>query len=202
MSQKEMIVGERERESRCFALSPDGACTALKNDHGYECGVNCPFFKSSEKFSREAIEEDIAAYGGEKKGTINIAKVKEYAVCMTKKGMDKKKRHDTCQFSQKNKGGSRYCCLTTNKSCTKCEFYDPTIDAVLLTLAVETEKARIAKEVFDTDMPKLERLVTMAKELEKDIKHLKQEVETEYEQVHVARYDLVQLWEDSVNTYE
>ena len=60
MIQKEMIA--RERESRCFALSPDGACTALKNDHGYECGENCPFFKSCEKLSREAIEEDIAAY--------------------------------------------------------------------------------------------------------------------------------------------
>lgn len=132
----------------------------------------------------------------------STAKIKELAVRMTKETTDKRFRHKTCQYSQAVKGGERFCTLTTNKKCTNCTFYDPTIGAVLESLVKEIERTQTAKKVFDKRAKTLKSMISKAKETEKDIDRMKAEVKKEYERVHIAKYDIVSLWQDSVNTYE
>lgn len=132
----------------------------------------------------------------------STAEIKKYAVDMTKANIDKKFKHKTCQFSQKNRGGQRYCTLTTNKSCTNCSFYDPTIQTVFESLAKEIERAQTAKKTFDQRSRQLKGLIKKCKSIEADMDRMKTEANREYNRVYIAKYDMVQLWQDSVNTYE
>ena len=132
----------------------------------------------------------------------STAKIKQCVVEITKNTTDKKYRYQTCQFSKKNRGGQRYCTLTTNKSCMKCAFYDPTTQAVLETLAAEVERTLTAKRVFNNRTKQLRGMIRKVKNIEDDVKRMEEETRREFERVHIAEYDMVQLWQDSVNTYE
>lgn len=128
----------------------------------------------------------------------STAAIKKYAVEMTKANTDKRFRHKTCQYA----GGGRFCTLTTNKKCTNCTFYDPTIPTVFHALADEISRAQTAKKLFDVRTNQLKGLISKIRTVEKDVERMQAETRKEYERLHIANYDLVQLWQDSVNTYE
>lgn len=129
------------------------------------------------------------------------ATIKSYAVELTKQHMDKKFKHKTCQYSQVNKGGARYCTLTTNKSCTKCTFYDPTIQEVFEALAKEIQRAQSARQSYQKREKQLKTLINKVKTIESDMDRMHADANREYKRLYIAKHENVQLWEDSVNTY-
>ena len=83
-----------------------------------------------------------------------------------------------------------------------CTFYDPTVQAVMETLSKEVERTMTAKKVFDNRTKQLRAMIRKVKGIEDDVERMEEETRKEFERVHIAQYDMVQLWQDSVNTYE
>lgn len=132
----------------------------------------------------------------------STTKIKQYAVEMVKAKADSKFKQETCQFSRSVNGGGKHCSLTTNKSCGGCTFYDPTIGAVLEALAEEIKRAQDAKKRLDDNCAFLKKMVDRANSMNAYMDHLIEESEREYSQIYIAKYDMTQLWQDSINSYE
>lgn len=129
---------------------------------------------------------------------MNYNEVKKYICEMAKKTTRGGKKEDTCQY----RGDDRYCRMTTNTSCKKCEFYSPTIQA---TFTAAYNEVLLAKRAYDTNVALAKKMkksfAVMAKRLEAAEK-MSEEAQENYQKLYIAESSMVALWQDSVNSYE
>lgn len=132
----------------------------------------------------------------------STAPIKKYAVEMTKANIDKEFKHKTCQFAGNKRNSERYCTMTTNRSCNNCTFYDPEIGAVLEAMAGEIERAQTAKREFNRVIKELEGDIKEVMDIQDDMENLRADAKREYSKLYIAKHDMVELWQNSVNSYE